>query len=341
MESAPKDRRSSLLSLGVSCVVVAVLGPLLSLLGTAPATLTGHDDSMTKYESLREHVRRDGPDDVVAIGSSVFRRGVIPGVVSRRMASLLRPARAPRVFNFGVPGHNVATYPMLVKLVIGVDRPQLLVLLVTPRAIDASARHLPEWAEIALGSPYGLALEDPLPVRGDLRRLLLDHWSFLTYAPTLRAGLLGEESEEPRERGVYDPNRGFAASPAREIGPRMRHHQGEIVREWETSPAFASALDRAVERARAAGARVLLVDAPLRAELLALMDDPERNVGGLRRFLEEASSRLGVQVAYAPPGLVPDDEFADLTHFLPVGAEKYSRWLGAEIARRYPDLRFD
>ena len=40
-------------------------------------------------------------------------------------------------------------------------------------------------------------------------------------------------------------------------------------------------------------------------------------------------------------GLLSDEEFADLVHFVPVGAATYSRWLGAQIARSFPDLRFD
>ena len=87
--------------------------------------------------------------------------------------------------------------------------------------------------------------------------------------------------------------------------------------------------------ARAVGARVLLVDAPLRQGLLDLADDPEESRAGLRTILNAAGRRLGVETAFVPPGLVPDDDFADLTHLLPAGAVRYSRWLGEAIAVHY------
>jgi hypothetical protein len=294
---------------------------------------------MSKYESLRATVAHDGPDDVVVIGSSVIRRGVIPDVVAGVLEQELEAAHALRVFNYGVPGHNVLTYPMLVGLITGVDRPRLLVLSITARSIDANVGHLADWAEIALGSPYGRAVEDTYVLRGRLHRFLLDHWLLPTYAPSLRSRLVGERRGEARERGRYAADRGYIPARMREITPRMLERQSEIASEWDTNSAFQRALDRAVARAQRAGSEVLLVDAPIRPRMVELMRDPERNLGGLRRFLCEARVRLGVDVALTPEGLVPDEEFADLTHLLPEGAGAYSRWLGHVIARHYPDLR--
>jgi hypothetical protein len=328
-------------SLAVAAATVATIGLALDLSGVVPASLLGQNVSMDKYEILRAQVPRDGPNDVLVIGSSAILRGVIPAAMAEELAVRLDAERKPRVFNFGIPGHNVLTYPMLVKLVLGVDRPGLFVFHVAPRSIDATAEHLDRWTRMVLESPYGRALEDAYRPRGWLSRLLLDHWFLRGYAPTLRARLLGEPLEPRHQRRGYDRWRGYAPAPRSKTTPKALAAQRAIVRDWSTAPRFANALDRAVERARAVGADVLLVDAPMGRTLRSLMKDPERNMGGVRDFLDSAAQRLDVSVAHVPENLVGEDDFADLTHLTPSGAEVYSRWLAAEIARSPADLLQD
>jgi hypothetical protein len=328
-------------SLAVAAATVVAIGLAFDLSGVVPASLMGQNVSMDKYEILRAQVPRDGPNDVLVIGSSAILRGVIPAAMAEELAVRLDAERKPRVFNFGVPGHDVLTYPTLVKLVLGVDRPGLFVFHVAPRSIDATAEHLDRWTGMVLESPYGRALEDEYRLRGWLSRLMLDHWFLRGYAPTLRARLLGEPLE-PRHQGRgYDPWRGYSPAPQREVAPKELEFQRSVVRDWSTAPRFANALDRAVERARAAGAGVLLVDAPMGRTLRSLMEDPERNLGGVRDFLDSAAQRLDASVAHVPENLVGEDDFADLTHMTPSGAEVYSRWLAAEIATLHPDLLRD
>lgn len=330
------SERAHALALATALIALLAVGPLLRATGAVPATLTGHDESMTRYESLRAHVARDGPDDVMVIGPSVIRRGVVPRVVSSVIAERLGTLEPPRVFNFGVAGHNVRTYPFLVDLVTGVDRPRIVVLHVEPRAIDPDVSRAEDWAKIVLDSPYGAASEDRLRLRGALRRWLLDHWFLSAYAPTLRGRLLGEPAREPREPGGYDPERGYLARDPKEVTPENAAERQRFVESWRTDASFARALDRAVGRARDRGSRVLLVDAPINPALRRLMRDPEVNLGGLRAFLDDAGRRLDVPVAHAPRDLVPADEYADLTHLSPAGAERYSRWLGEAIVPHYP-----
>ena len=311
--------------------------------GQVPQALTGSAGSMTRYESLRAHVDLAGPSDVVAIGSSVIRSGVAPQVVASALEETLPGGRRLRVFNFGVAGHNVLTYPFLVGLVEGVDRPRVFVMHVGPRVIDPGVEHLEEWAEVVRTSAYGQAILDPYRLRGRIDRWLLDHFTLRSYAPTLRAELLGEQvaarpGRKPRKRGGLDPQRGFRRAPRKELNAKRTERQREIVAAWRTDPRYARALDAAVARARGAGARVLLVDSPRSGRLLELMEDPQRSRAGTRRFMDDARRRLGIEVAYAPPGLVDDEDFADFSHLLPSGAESYSRWLAGELARRFPEL---
>jgi len=83
---------------------------------------------------------------------------------------------------------------------------------------------------------------------------------------------------------------------------------------------------------RATGAEVMLVDAPGSRLMRSLMVDPERNREGAQRFMEDARDRLGVALAWAPEGLVPEEEYADLAHYTRDGAalnlspEPVSNW---------------
>lgn len=343
MEDVPEQTRSMrhpLRALALGAAVFCGAAALLGTLGIAPAPLTGQHDTMRSYRLLRETVAEEGPDDVLTIGSSVCQRGVVPSAVAATLAEKLAAARPPRVFNFGAPGHNVLTYPTLVELALQVERPRVVVFLITPRGLDASADRINRWTEFVATSPYAEALEDPWRLRGRIYRAWLDHSPLARYGPTLRARLTGEIASVRGKPGP-EPERGYLPIEAVEIRPAMLERQREVVAEWKSSPEFTAALDRAVAAARGAGARVLLVDAPLSPSIRSLMRDPARNIGGNRRFLEDAHERLGVAIAFAPENLVAQDEYADLVHFVRSGAERYSRWLGGEIARSFPNLRFD
>ena len=330
--------KSHLVSIALTAATLLAAGPLLRVAGTPVAPLTGQWDTMLRYEELRDTVGAEGPDDVIFVGSSVFRRGVIPAVVAEEIDTRIAGARPSRVFTFGAPGHGVRTYPTLVDLILGVDEPELVVLLVTPRSVDRNAERINRWTETVAASPYGRALGDPIALRGWLHRLLLDHFPLSRYAPTLRSAALGDARDRD---GLAVTERGYVEMERREIRPAMLERQRELMGEWATDDRYRDALDRAVEAVRAAGAEAMLVDAPSSPILRGLMSDPERNLGGARRFMEATRERLGVHVAWTPEGTVPEQEYADLAHYTRDGAERYSRWLGAEIARAFPDLRLD
>jgi hypothetical protein len=314
----------------VATIAAVTVGIVVS--AVAPAALTGHIDSTTRYESLREQVRRDGPNDVVVIGDSMIHGGVIPRVVSAGLRLPAADARAPRVFNFGIAGHGVLTYPLLVELVLRADRPKIFVFRIAPRGVDATAAENNRWADVVGDSSYADALLDPFRLRGSIAAWLLDHWALRNRGPALRALALGLPRDAKRLRGEYDPDRGYRPRPDRVVNAKMRAHHRAIVQVWSTSPRYDAALDVAVQRVVGTGADVLLVDAPLRGALRELMRDPDRNVEGTRQFMVRAAERLHVRAAFTPPGLVADKDFADLTHLGPRGADRYSRWLAVEIA---------
>lgn len=324
---------------GIALLVAFVSGRALEALAVAPAPLTGHHLSLAHYDALRALTRREGPPDVVAIGSSVFRRAVVPGTLGRELARELGASREARVYNFGAVGHNALTYPMLTALVLRTGAPRVIVFLITPRSVDATARPNNESAEVVAASPYAEALRDGAARRA-LRLAWLDHAPVARFGPSLRAWLTGELDDwravarEPAERGYF-------AGKTRRIGEAMRRNQREIVATWRSAPPYVEAVDRAVRLAQAAGSRVMLVDAPRPQALLEMMDDPSVNVGGMRDFMRQAGARLGVPVATVPDGLAAADEYADLVHLLPSAAERYTRWLAARIAEAYPELSLD
>jgi hypothetical protein len=332
------NARHSQSAVAIGLLLLALSGPGLALVGVGEAPITGHHASMLEQDSLRESVARDGFDDVVAIGSSITLFGVDPMALSSALGDRLEARRAPRAFTFGMPGHNVLTYPLLVELVLAVDRPQVLVLLVAPRSIDASAEAVVASAQTVLDSPYARAIDDPLRLRGRIHRMLLDHSALARRAGTVRGWLSGEiESWRPEPYPVGE--RGHLSVRLRAIDDEMLRAQRQIVRSWHTTSEYAAALDRAVGRAHEAGCEILIADAPRRRRLVSLMRDPSVNIGNTHRFMNEARERLGVAVAFVPDGLVSDSDFGDLTHLLPAGAERYSHWLAEQIANHYPDLR--
>jgi hypothetical protein len=342
----PSDRkaraRPHVLALAAALGTVLAIGIAFERSGAVPATLTGHNISMLKYEMLREHVRIDGPNDVLVIGSSAVLSGVVPYAMEARLALRLDSQRRPRVYNFGVQGHNVLTYPFLVKLVLASgDRPRLFVFQLSPRAIDSTAKELLDWAATVEASPYAQALEDEYRLRGRLSQFLLDSWFLRTYAPTLRAQLVGTRLSGRSTRGEWNEGKGFFPSPERDPVAMTRFHQYLLVGNWGTDARFSDALDLAVARARAAGGEVLLIDFPMNPRLQALMKDRQRNLRGLDEYIDAAAQRLDVRVARVPRRLTSRSDFADLTHLTHESALEYSRWLAAEIARDYPELLRD
>ena len=329
--------RGSARALALAALLVIVSNEVLDRSGWPAAVLTGHPDSMTRYESLRAQVAAEGASDVVVIGAAMIHGGVIPSVVAEEL-SRQRDGALVRVFNFGIAGHNALTFPMLVELVLAVDRPRAFVFRISPRATDSTAAENNRWADIVLESAYAKALLDPLPPRGRIARWLLDHAALRNRAPHLRLRLIGEGALPERASGAMDPERGYRSREPRVLNQRMRDHQRAIVRDWRTAPAYADALDTAIGAAQSAGARVLLVAAPQRSALLELMASPERNLQGGRRTFQAAAERTGAASAFVPPDLVSDRDFADYTHLLPEAAAVYSHWLAGAIARELPDF---
>lgn len=330
------------LALAAALVTVLAVSIAFERSDAVPATLTGHNVSMLKYEMLREHVRQDGPSDVMVVGSSAVLSGVVPYAISMRLALRMDSGRRPRVYNFGVPGHSVLTYPFLVKLILATgDRPRLVVFQLSPRSIDSTANELLEWATTVESSPYARALDDDFRLRGRLSRFLLDHWFLRSYAPTLRGQLVGKPLPPRVSRGTWNPGRGYYPSAERDPIALTRSHQRQLVAEWQTDTRFSDALDAAVEQARAAGADVMLVDFPMSKRLRSLMNHPRRNLRGLDDFVEAAARRLEVPVARVPHNLAGRNDFADLTHLTTGSAQRYSRWLAARIAQEFPDLLRD
>jgi hypothetical protein len=328
--------RQSLLSLAAAAAVLAGLSVLVERLQFAPSGLTANDVSLRKYESLREHARREGPSDLVFVGSSLSYRGIDPAVVRAALSSGAAPAREPRVYNFAVWGHGSPTYPVLTGLLLRADRPRVVAVELGHRAIEATPGKGQASTQRVLESAYGRTFSDPIAARGQLRRWLLDHWSLWSCAPRLRALLVGGRFET-MARGGLDPARGFLAPAAASEGELGHEHRRGLL--WQTSARHLEGVERAVRMAQAAGAEVVLYGVPVRAPSLELLVNPDDPLPALRSITREMAARLDVQVIQLPDPIWGDHQFADLDHLNQSGAAAWSRTLGAALAALYPELR--
>jgi hypothetical protein len=242
-----------------------------------------------------------------------------------------------------------------VDLVLGVDHPRLVVLVMSPRSLNASSEGLEAVAAEVTRSPYGRAALSRLRPLGALRRWTLDHVRFVGAASAFKTRLLEGTSERlkvratgapeyapprfsERPRGAYDPLLGFR--PAREmpISPYLLRVGRERMGDWRTAPRYERALRQTVARIRRAGAEVLLANAPARPELLALLDDPPADLAAFREALRRASRKLDVPLVLVPQDLLPAEDFADLSHPDRAGAELWTSWLADRILETFPDL---
>jgi hypothetical protein len=91
------------------------------------------------------------------------------------------------------------------------------------------------------------------------------------------------------------------------------------------------ALRRAIRQLRDKGIRIKLVEMPL-TETVKKMFRPAVQAD-YNAFLDRLIGDTGVGIVRAPQDLLCEDDFQDLEHLFPHGAEKYSRWLAGDVAQ--------
>ena len=243
------------------------------------------------------------------------------------------------VYNFGLGGHEVLTFPFMMELIGGIEEPRLYVYIVTPFTFNYRTKFMRQRARQVSRSPYGKALLDDVRWRGKVHRFTLDHWRLVSMAPALRKWIV--EWKYPAEElpGFYSPL-GFHPFGAEEVHRDLIDGLLTDLSRFRSDRSLENALREAVEMARAQGAEVLLAEAPLRPDMRDTMTRPGGTYLDFRGLVEGLAAELDIQVAFLPL----DDEdyaredFVDGLHLTPEKAAYYARWLARQIAARYPEL---
>ena len=112
----PDEPRYPVRSLLTAVAFLVVTALAVANAPVTPDVLTGNADLSLKYGMLREHVDRDGPSDVILVGSSVVYRGLVANALSQKLTEGWRLDRRVRVFNFGFGGHTSRVVSRLARI---------------------------------------------------------------------------------------------------------------------------------------------------------------------------------------------------------------------------------
>lgn len=324
----------ALLAVAGMCTIAIAIAQLGDF--TQPI-LTGSRRLMFQYEALRAHVERDGPNDVVVIGSSVARQSVASDWLRRHLE--YADGRPIRAFNFASAGMvATASLPIALELMFGVDQPVHALLVVTIRMAGAWTKA--RYANVAMlnTSPYGRAVFDPVRWRGAADRWLLDRVALAGLRYRMKRAWLGLPDPAPNRRvGGYDELRGHISSQQEADSEMQWDRLADALAPYELGALKRQTLLDAIRRLQSGGTRVWLVEAPHHPRARHLLPDPANDEQGLRDLLLELGERTGSTVLLLPQARRPRaSEFADTQHLNREGALRYTRWLTEELAAHRP-----
>ena len=188
-------------------LVAAAAG--VQLADPIPPILTGNDQSQEQYESFRAHVEQEGPYDVIVFGNSMARQAIISASLMTNLGPDLR------VFNYASGGTSSQMLPYQIEMAHGIDRPPHSIIVLSLRHTGVVRREVEQRLQIVKSSPYGAALSDPLPWRGELRRWLLDNVSLYAQRYDMKSVLIGEIPES-RKRGKFTRKYGYRSARQRD-----------------------------------------------------------------------------------------------------------------------------
>jgi hypothetical protein len=287
-----------------------------------PSILTGSDTSMTQYQSFRANVAQDGPHDLILFGSSTAQQGIDTLVLKSRLQDKLgEPIVA---FNFGAGGTSAATLPFHIELAYGVDRPPTAVIMLTPQAAKTNDGHR---LALAIDSPYGAALYDPVSWRGALRRWLLDHIQLFGVRHRIRAAMVGDTPVKWQNNG-YDDSFGYHPPSRHEtVDPSKARPYRQF-----TVPMADGQVDllvTSVRRLQSYGAEVWLTESPMNPNRY---QDVEAVNAHIRGGIERVAEQTGAHALLLPDDLeFPPTKFADENHMNRAGAVLFTEWLAEEL----------
>lgn len=297
----------------------------------APSIGSGHPRLDIKLELLDRFVREEGRLDCLFIGASDVNLSIDPEEFAGAYASA--GGRRPVTFNCGLDGFVPPATAVLAGILVEKYRPHWLVWGVSPASFSGDVRkrndqivHGHPWFRHWTGSANleGWLIEHSAAYRYFLRfRIWLERPNYsrtlsLREAQISRAGV----ADWKKARLVDE-----AAGGGIEKAARQRRAPEDFTPDLE-SLAVLDAIIGLGERTQ-----VLVLEIPVLPRFYRLFANGAFDHRGALRSIRSRAERCGALFISPPPGLVPEQGFANLNHMNGLGAGVLSRWLALQVRR--------
>ncbi len=305
----------------------------------APCIGSGHPRLDVKLELLDRFVREEGRLDCLFLGASDVNLGINPEEFAGAYA--FAGGRRPVTFNFGLDGFVPPATAVLAGILVEKYRPHWLVWGVTPASFSGDVRKRNDqivrghpWFRHWTGSPNfeGWLIEHSAAYRYFLRlRIWLERPNYsrtlsLREAQISRAGVA-----DWKKARLVDEDAGGGFEKA------VRQHRApEDFSPDLGSLAVLDAISGLGERTQ-----VLVLEIPVLPRFYRLFANGAFDYQGALRSIRSRAERRGALFVSPPPGLVPEQGFANLNHMNALGAEVLSRWLALQVKREVDAGRLD
>ncbi len=297
----------------------------------APSIGSGHPRLDIKLELLDRFVREEGRLDCLFLGASDVNLSIDPEEFARAYA--VAGGCRPVTFNFGLDGFVPPATAVLAGILVEKYRPHWLVWGVTPASFSGDVRKRNDqivrshpWFRHRTGSRNleGWLIENSAAYRYFLRfRIWLERPNYsrtlsLREAQISRAGVA-----DWKKARVIDE----AAGGGFEKAARQRRFPEAVTLDLE-SLAVLDAIKGMAERTQ-----VLVLEIPVLPRFYRLFGNGAFDQRKALRSIRSRAERCGALFVSPPPGLVPEQGFANSNHMNGQGAEVFSRWLALQLKR--------
>jgi hypothetical protein len=296
---------------------------------------------------------REVAAEVLFVGSSRTFAAVIPGQVERELAAAGLDCRA---YNLGQPATGmVAATIVLRDALLGYPAPRVVVLEVTPRAVDAGDRfldrNLRNYASLEDTARALSCLQHPrAALAGTLRGFV--NFAFAAYRPPSSGACQAKIEQALYRRGALWPD-DVGPDPCDSVADWTEERRRETliaVQELKRPPfrvgrLTRAALEEAASLARQQRFNLILVRYPEHDAYRRLVaGEPERHFGSFVRDLVARRGLRFVDLTETPP--LPETLFMDFSHLNRCGAREVTTLLAREVRRAWstvgaPDLGAD
>jgi hypothetical protein len=315
----------------LACHVVVELAELRFYQPTADASLRALD-------VFRQKAPRP---DVVFVGSSQVRRGILAPLVEREATRALgRPVAA---FNLGLQAGTSPAYAIIVRdLLVGEHQPALVVVGVGPRDLNANG---PQHDRVVRHLAAPLDLVGPLGPRWIAPHELMALPALAIRAPATLLQLVRPETEDERafaarllaERGSYydlddletEAGKGTVSGLEQRTRRRARHVREELLDDFAIEGRGVAAMRLLLDSARARGIDVVLLGMP-RSEAFAALAYRRLEEKAVQSALQTLGAGLWIE-AVGPEWAELEGSFYDGDHLGPAGAERFTRLLTERV----------